>query len=163
MGGFDDDDDDKPGKPKPGLKINNKNSMFSSLPKKPNPADFQKQVQESQDKIMGYESEAAQLAAMFQKLLEDKTLPDNKNIMSQEAERDLIAKIVDVAVKLNNDENEMEGMGSVGTSILLFRAVLHQKDRISKLEYNLQQAEKKIKSLAEKIDLQPVDSQKSNE
>lgn len=162
MGSFD-DDDDKPDKPKPGLKINNNKSILSSLPKKPNPIEFQKQVQETQDKIMAYESEAAQLAAMFQKLLEDRTLPDNKNLMAQEAERDLIAKIVDVAVKLNNDENEMEGMGSVGTSILLFRAVLHQKDRICKLEYNLQQAEKKIKSLAEKIDLQTVDNKKSDE
>lgn len=157
------DGNDPPGKKRPGLKINNKNSILNTLPKKPNPQEFQQKVQETQDKIMAYEEEASQLAAMFQKLLEDRTLPDNKNLISQEADRDLIGKIVEVAVKLNNDENEMEGMGSVGTAILLFRAVLLHKDRINKLEYALLQAEKKIKSLSDKIDLPTIDKQKSNE
>lgn len=160
---FDDDDDSGSGKPKPGLKVNNKNSMFSSLPKKPDPAAFQQQVKESQEKIMGYELEASQLAAMFQKLLDDRTLPENKNQLSLEAERELIGKIVDIAVKLNNDENEQEGMGSVGASILLFRAALLHKDKINRLEYTLAQAEKRIKSLEEKIKLSDVDSKKTNE
>lgn len=160
MGAFDDDDDDNK---KSGLKINNKKSIFSQLPKKPNPAEFQQQVKDSQEKVMGYELEASQLAAMFQKLLEDKTLPENKNSLALEAERELIGKIVEIAVKLNNDTNEQEGMGSVGTSILLFRAVMMQKDRINKLEYSLVQAEKEIKSLAKKIELLAVDDKKTDE
>lgn len=163
MGAFDDDDGNGGLGKKPQLKISNKNSIFNALPKKPNPAEFQRQVQESQEVTMGYELEAAQLAAMFQKLLEDKTLPENKNQLALESERELIGKIVEIAVKLNNDENEKEGMGSVGASILLFRAVLFQKDKINTLEYNLAQAEKKIKSLTEKIELPAVDSKKSNE
>lgn len=160
MGAFDDDDDDNK---KSGLKINNKKSIFNQLPKKPNPAEFQQQVKETQEKVMGYELEAAQLAVMFQKLLEDKTLPENKNSLALEAERELIGKIVEIAVKLNNDTNEQEGMGSVGTSILLFRAVMMQKDRINKLEYSLVQAEKEIKSLAKKIELLAVDDKKTDE
>jgi len=157
------DDDDPPGKKSPGLKINNKNSILSTLPKKANPQEFQQQVKETQEKIMTYEAEASQLAMMFQKLLEDKTLPDNRNLLSSESERDLISKIVDVAVSLNNDENEMEGMGSIGVSILLFRAALYHKDKINKLEYGLVQADKKIKSLIEKIDLLTIDTKKSDE
>ncbi len=75
----------------------------------------------------------------------------------------LIAKIVDIAVKLNNDENEMEGMGSVGISILLFRAALQHRDKINKLEYNAIQTDKKIKSLTEKLELLLVDKKKTNE
>lgn len=169
MGAFDDEDDSGSEK-KTGLKLNNSKSILNSLPKKANPAEFQQKVQNTQDKILGYELEASQLAAMFQKLLEDKTLPENKNILSLEAERELIGKIVDIAIKLNNDENEQEGMGSVGTAILLFRAVLSQKDRINKLEYNrqqdkfeIQQMNKDIKLLEEKIKLLTVDSKKIDE
>ncbi len=76
---LDDDDDDNQGKPKVGLKIDNKKSILNTIPKKPNPVEFKKQVQETQEKITGYELEASQLASMFQKLLEDKTLTENKN------------------------------------------------------------------------------------
>jgi len=162
MGAFD-DDDDSDGKKPTGLKISNKNSIFNSLPKKPNPAEFQQKVKDTQEKIMGYEAEASQLAVMFKKMLDDRTLSDNKTMLALEAERDLIAKIVDVAVKLNNDENELEGMGSVGLSILLFRGILEHRDKINKLEYSLAQAEKKIKSLAERIELANVDSKKTDE
>ena len=159
MGAFDDDDDNSDGQ-KSGLKINNNKSIFNSIPKKPNPEKLKKEIQESQEQTMGYELEAAQLATLFQKLLEDKVLPDNKGLAHQESEKDLISKIVDVAIKLNNDENELEGMGSVGISLLLFRAVLYQKDRINQLAYSLQQADKKIKTLTEQINLLSVDNKK---
>lgn len=160
--GFDDDYKDLGKKPQPtsNLKIDNKKSMFASLPKKQNPAEFQKQVQETQEQVMEYESEAAQLAVLFQKLLEDKVLPENKSSINIESERDLISKIVDIAIKLNNDGEELEGMGSVGISLMLFKAVLYQKDKINRLEYNLVQAEKKIKNL---VDLLSVDNKKVSE
>ena len=160
---FDDDDADDDGAKHSGLKLSNKKSIFNQLPKKSTPAEFQQQVKQSQEKIMGYELEASQLAAMFQKLLEDKTLSENKNQLSLESERELISKIIDIAVKLNNDTNEQEGMGSVGISILLFRAVLMYKDRLNKLEFNFAQQEKQIKSLTEKLELLTVDNKKSNE
>lgn len=138
---FDDDYKDLDDKNK-GLKIDNKKSIFSSMPKKPNPAEFQKEVLESQDVISSYNEEAAELAILFKKSLEDKTLPQNKNSILEDIEKSLINKIANIAIKLNKDELEPEGIGSVGVSVLLLRSLLLQRDKINQLEFLLNESNK---------------------
>ncbi len=151
-----------------GLKnVSSKKSIFESLPKKPSSEEFEKKVKEMQDRSSGYKKRAAELAVSFKKLLEDKTLAQNKNIFASEFERELLSKMINLAIEINNDPNEQEGMGSLGWITLLFKTVLSQRDRINNLEYTISQLEKKLdpSNLSALInkELQALDKKKTNE
>lgn len=156
---FDDDDDKKPGPQKPGLKIDNANSMFANMPKKPSQQDFERKVQESQKRSRDYKERAAELALNFKKMLDDKTVPQNKPIFANELERDTLGKFAQLAIDMNLDDQEEEGMGSVGLITLLFRCLLIQRDKINVLDYSVNQLEKQLKS----IQSPPVDTNKPSE
>ena len=55
--------------------------------------------------------------------------------------------MIHLAVDINNDPNEQEGMGSLTWITLLFSACLSQRDRLNKLEYLTEQLGKKIDSM----------------
>lgn len=119
-------------------------SMFDAKPKKPTQQEFEKKVQDVQQQILTYKQKVSELALEFKKVLEDKTLSENKNIFSLEVEKELLTKMVQLAVEINNDPNEKEGMGSLSWITLLLKTVLSQRDRINKLEYAIFQLEKKM-------------------
>lgn len=157
-----DEEEEKPINPKVGLKnVSSQKSIFEKIPKKPSPEDFDKKVKEIQDRNYGYKQRAAELAIAFKKMIDDKTLVQNRNIFSNELEKETLTKMIQLAVEINNDPNEQEGMGSLGWITLLFKTVLSQRDKINNLEYKVFQLEKKIDSdyLFEKItkQLQAVD------
>lgn len=142
---FDDDDDDNPPKkPKVGVKSQGK-SMFDSLPKKPSFEQFEQEAQDANKKLEGYGERARELASQFKKVMEDKTLPQNKNLFVVEIEKELISKMINLAIEINSDENEAEGMGSVGWIALTLRYLLVQKDRMNQLEYSVLNLENKVK------------------
>jgi|688.fasta_scaffold881774_2 hypothetical protein len=163
------EEDDSPIQaPKQGLKnVSSKKSIFESLPKKPSPEEFEKRVKDAQESNSGYKKRAAELALNFKKILEDKTLPQNKNIFANEFERELLVKMIQLAIEINNDPNEQEGMGSLGWITLLFKTILSQRDRINNLEYNISVLEKKLEpaTLSKSItkELQALDKKKDNE
>jgi len=160
---FDDDADDNQGSSKkPSLKLNNSNSILNTLPKKQNLAELEKRVKESQDNTTVSHSEASELSILYKKVMEDKTLSENKNFLVIEAEKELLGKIANNAININNDENEQEGMGSVGWILVVLRMLLLQRDKINKQEYLLTMLDKKIKSLSDKID-SPLVDKKLNE
>jgi len=165
---FDEEEESVPQKPKIGLKnVSSQKSIFDSIPKKPSQEDFDKKVKEVQEKSNGYKQRAADLAINFKKLMEDKTLLQNKNIFATELERELLSKMIQLAVEINNDPNEQEGMGSLGWITLLFKTFFAQRDKINYLEYRLFQLEKKLEpanlsSLIEK-ELDAIDKKKKRE
>lgn len=149
-----------------GLKnVSSQKSMFDKIPKKPTQEDFEKAVSTSQNRINNNKQKAAELALEFKKILEDKTLPQNKNIFSKEIEKEVLTKMVQLAVEINNDPDEAQGMGSLSWITLLLKIVLSQKDRINLLEYNLSLLDKKIELSFERImkELRSVDKEKKNE
>lgn len=148
---FDEEDEEKKvSSPKVGLKLNNKNSILGEVAKKPSKEEFVKKAAEVNEQLNVYQQRAADLAIKFKKVLEDKTLPVNKNIFSMDAERDLLSDLVKLGIDMNLDENEVEGMGSMGLIMLLFRSLLIQRDKINNLEYTLLGLENKIKALDNK-------------
>jgi len=157
-----DEEEEKPINPKIGLRnVSSQKSIFENIPKKPSPEDFDKKVKEIQDRNSGYKQRAAELAVAFKKMIEDKTLVQNRNIFANELEKETLTKMIQLAVEINNDPNEQEGMGSLGWITLLLKTVLSQRDKINNLEYRIFHLEKKIDSdaFAEKIakQLQAVD------
>jgi hypothetical protein len=142
---------------KSSLKISNANSMFANQPKRPTKQDLDKSAKEIKEKDIGFKEKAAELAVNFRKMLDDKTLVDNKNQFSLEIERESINNLAQLAIDMNNDEYEQQdGMGSVGLAVLLFRCILIQRDKINKLDYAINE----MNNAVNKLKLQAIDIKK---
>jgi hypothetical protein len=141
-----DDDETKPSKQsqKIGLKkVAGQKSVFDDMPKKPTHEQFQEKVKEAADRNSGYKQKAAELATMFNKAMTDKTLPENKNILYNDTERELLQKMVQLAIDINNDPNEQEGMGSLSWITLLLKTCFAQRDKINVLDHAIFQLQKR--------------------
>lgn len=156
---FDEEDDDsltESNKNTRLKKVSSKKSIFDGLPKKPSPDEFNAKVDHIQERGDSYKSRAAALATKFVGFLADKTLKQNRSIFAKEVEKEVLTDMISLAVDINNDPIEKEGMGSLGWITLLFRVSLAQRDRINELEYNLSELNKKfsIESLNDLINKQ---------
>lgn len=132
-------------------KVSTQKSIFDGLPKKPTQEEFDKNINKIQERMFGYKAEAAELALQFSKAMNDKTLKQNKNIFSLEIEQEILSKMVQLAIKINNDPIEQEGMGSLSWITLLLKACFSQRDRINYLEYTLSQFEKKFELIVSEL------------
>lgn len=145
---FDDDDDDgyqpSPRSQKVGLKkVSTQKSIFESMPSKPTQEDLDQRVQKMQERATGFKAKAAELAAQFNTVVADKTLPQNKNVFQQELEKELLVKMVRLSQEVNNNVDENEGEGSLIWIILLLQTCFKQRDKINRLEYAVSLLEKK--------------------
>lgn len=149
FGEDDDDYDDRiAAKPKVSLKnVGSQQSIFDKIPKKPTQEDLEDNVRKLTDQNSSYKERAAELALQFKKMVVDKTLEQNKNIFTKEMEREVLSKMIQLAMEINVDPIEKEGMGSLTWITLLFTTCLSQRDRINKLEYSLSLLDKKIDSM----------------
>jgi len=135
---FDEDDKEIVLPNKKGIKqVSSQKSIFDNIPRKPTPEEFEKRVNQIQEQSMGYKAKASELAVRFLKILADKTLKENKNIFTTEIEKEVLSKMTALAVEINNDPHEQEGMGSMGWITLLLNVCLIQRDRLNKLEYEI--------------------------
>ena len=79
-------DNDPKNKPKVGVKLTNEGSIFANANKKPSKQEFEQSVKNIENKVSGYKERASELAISFRKLLNDRTLTQNKAIFSSELE-----------------------------------------------------------------------------
>jgi len=147
---FEDDYEDL-NPPKKGVKSQGK-SIFDNKPKKPSQEEFLSAATKDNEKLEGYDAIARDLTVQFKKAIEDKTLPQNKNVFAVEVENELITKMINLAIQINQDPNVIEGMGSVGWLAMILKNLLNNRDKINLLEYSNQILEKKIKERDDKID-----------
>jgi hypothetical protein len=124
--------------------VSSQPSMFDGKPKKPTAQESQRQVQEAQEKSSSYKRRASDLSVQFARMMADKTLPENKNVFANDAKRELMQNMVQLAKDINNDDFEAEGDGSLIWIIVLFNTCFDQRDRINKLEYAMTQVSKKV-------------------
>ena len=126
--------------------VSSQPSMFDGKPKKPTAQEFQQQVQEVQERSSSYKRKISEFAQQFAHMMGDKTLPQNKGSFANEAKRELLQNMVQLAKDINNDINELEGDGSLILSIILFNTCFDQRDRINQLEYAVSQISSKLES-----------------
>lgn len=163
-----DEDEPKEFEAKIGLKpINGQQSMFNK-PRRPTQQEFQQKVQNVQEKLSGYKKRAAELFIAFNKSMADKTLMQNKNVLNNEIEREMLQDMIQLAIDINNDPNEQEGMGSLTWITLLFKTCLAQRDRINQIEYMMSYLQKQVDnndliSLINKEIIKVLDSKKTSE
>jgi hypothetical protein len=168
---FDEEDNEQPSNQSQRIglkKVSSQQSIFDSMPKKPSPDEFEAKVKKVQEKTSRYKSLAADLATSFNKSMIDKTLPQNKNIFQQDFEKELMGKMVQLAIEINNDPNESEGMGSLTWITLLMKTCFTQRDKINRLEYAVAQLEKKtaepiVTELVKKEITKALDNKKKSE
>jgi hypothetical protein len=150
---FDEEEDDLEPVSNKGLrKVSSQKSIFDSTPKKQTKQEFDQKIKTIQERSSGYKQRAAEFSAQFKKAMLDKTLLQNKNVFAQEMESELLSNMIKLAVEVNVDPNEQEGMGSLMWVILLLKTCLMQREKINSLEYQVAQLEKK----ADPIVLQEV-------
>ena len=133
-------------KPKVSVKQPGQKSMFDGKPKRQSPQEFQQKVQQSQDRLVGYNRRAAELYIQFQRAMADKTLAQNRNVFTIDTERELLQNLLQLAAEINSDPEEQDSGGSLTLVILLLKTVLSQRDRINELEFTLVNLQKKIDS-----------------
>jgi hypothetical protein len=156
---FDEENNDQPSahSQKVGLKkVSSQKSIFDDIPKKPSSEEFEKKVQQSQEKSSGYKARAMVLSQQFKKLITDKTLQQNKSIFVRDAEKEVLGNMLRFAAEVNNDPNMDESEGSVGIIAILLHTCISQRDRLNQLEYLVSRLEKTINSA-------PIDNKKDNE
>lgn len=132
--------------PQQGLKdMGGQKSMFEGRPKTPTPEEFRRDVQSVQDIKDGHNKRTAELFVAFLKMVDDKTISQNKNIIARNTEDELLKSIMRLASDINNDPNEVEeSMGSLACSAMLFKACLSRRERINELEYRVSVLQKKL-------------------
>ena len=142
---FDEEEDDQESNPKKGLKkVSSQKSVFDGMPKKPTQVDLDSKVKNAQDRASGYKQKAAEYSSQFKKMMSEKTLLQNRSVFTSELEGEILGNMIKLAVEVNNDPHEQEGMGSLMWIVLLLKTFLMQRDRINQLEYIVSQLEKKL-------------------
>lgn len=131
--------------PKIGLKKQpGQKSMFDGRVRPPTQQEFQEKVQQIEDRKASYKQRAADLFMAFSKSMSDKTLPVNRSPLNRDAEREMLQDMVQLAIDINTDPNEQEGMGSLTWITCLFKTAMAQRDRINELEYTIAALNKKL-------------------
>jgi len=109
--------------------------------------EFQGAAAEAHERSMEYKNRAYTLGKNFIELITDKTLIENKGSIALHAENQVVSDLAKLAIDMNNDETQDEGMGSIGLLVLMFKTALSQRNRINALEYKLQKLEKNPSSV----------------
>jgi hypothetical protein len=161
MAAFDDDENDSKIKKSNLKQVSAQKSIFDSMPKKPSQDDLNRKVQDIQDKDMSFKVTAMDLTSQYKKSIADKTLKQNKSVFAAELEQELVGKMIQLGLQINDDEMQKHnGSGSMGWIILLLKTCLYQRDRINDLEHTLFQFDKKIESVISKEIQRILDSKK---
>jgi hypothetical protein len=127
-------------------KVSSQKSIFDAMPKKQTPQEFEQKVQKVQEKMSGYKLRTSELAVQFSQAMQDKTLQQNKNMFQQEVELELLRNMVKLAQEINADEQENDGEGSLSWITVLLKTCFNQRDRMNRLEYQLQQVQRVMES-----------------
>lgn len=141
-----DEDEQKEFVPKIGIKqVSGQKSMFDNKVNKQSQQEFEQKVQNSQEKSAVYKKRASELFIRFNKIISDKTLVQNRNLFSNESEKEMLQNMIQLAIEINDDPNEQHnGMGSLTWITLLFKTCLSQRDRLNDMEFAIAQLQKKI-------------------
>ena len=126
------------------LKIDASKAKFAKKSKEKE--DFQVQAEEFNSQLQEKKQKALELSQSFLELLKNKTLLQNKGPLEQNLEKDIIKKLTEFAIEINNDPNELEGMGSVGINVILLKSLLNFRDALNAAEYKIYLLEQQIKT-----------------
>lgn len=135
------DNDPKDRKPKKGLNISNKASGVQQ-PKLANLAAFDEKATEIFEQQENYKSLIWDLSTKYKSFINDKTVPENKSLISKDIEKEVLDKLIGLASEMNEDINQPDGHGNVVLNMLLMKCMLIQRDMINSLSFKVDNLEK---------------------
>ena len=124
-----------------GIKLTNEKSTVQQVVPL-NTEDFEQSATEAVSRMTEYKKRAWDLGVRFKGLMENSVLSENKSLLVKDLEAEILAQLSTLAIEINNDDAQPEGMGSVALSQLLMKMILLQKDAISMLRFRIEQLEK---------------------
>jgi hypothetical protein len=130
-----------------GIKISNDTSTVPKPPPDTSVA-FQEKATAVFGKFEEYKARGWELASTFKKMVDDTILAANKTVISKDVEQEVVNKLVALAIDMNEDNDQPQGIGAVALCTTLMRVILSQRDKINMLTYRIENVEKRIASLA---------------
>lgn len=140
---FDDNDNEEVKAPsrRIGLKRTNTQPKTNTAEVKEN---FERQADQQFDKIEDYKQQMWDLSVKYKSFIESNVLPENKGPIAVNLEKEVLEKLIQLAIDMNEDATQPEGVGSTALCMLLMKCMLLQRDGINKLLYKIDQLERKI-------------------
>jgi len=135
------DDDDKQPRKKIGLndsKLPASNVKTSTIKENyERKKYFDQKIEDFVERKESLDSQIGELALAYKKILLDSTLEKNKNQLDASLEKDVLSKLILVANAMNEDESMPEGMGSMALCTIMLKCMIHQRNKINELSYQL--------------------------
>jgi len=143
---FDDRDDDDDAIPQPTRKIGIRkaNPVVPGANNAQIRADFAKKADEKFSTIEDYKNQIWDLSIKYKSFIESKVLPTNRGPIATNLEKEVLDNLVQLALDMNEDETQQQGVGSTALCMLLMKCMLIQRDIINTLSFKVDQLEKKI-------------------
>ena len=115
--------------------------------------EYEVRFEENAEKTVKYHDEkskkAVDLVSRYLKITEDKTLNRNRGSIANDVEREIRQQIIQLALDMNNDENEPDnGKGSVIVLSVVTKILLIYRDRLNDLEFEVQQLKRELNKLS---------------
>lgn len=127
------------------IKINGKQPRFKSS-KAVSEEQFKEKIREHQEGNKELMGKIWELSNKYTSSIKDKTLSENKSPLQKEIETDIAKQLTNIALDLNNDEQQPEGVGSIGLLMLLLKTNLIQRNIINDLGYKVHKLEQSLDS-----------------
>jgi hypothetical protein len=140
---------------KNGLKegaFKNKGRFSSVETKIPSKSSFDEMVGSIRKNDNSVMADIRELSIRYKEYLVDKTLGSNKSPSLKDSEKETIKKLCEIGLKLNSDENQPEGIGSIGLNSLLLNSVLIQRDKINEMSYEIHTLKNLINTLIKSLE-----------
>lgn len=109
--------------------------------------DFQQQVMRTNKRLDGHLKDAYELGIEFTKLMSDTRIADNIGPYERSFEKEIVRKLINYAITVNNDDQEQEGMGSVSLITLLLKTLFKLRDKTNQLSYDNHLLARRIQQL----------------
>jgi hypothetical protein len=137
-----------------GLRLSAKKSRFAKNEdeqKSPTKEEFEKEVRQFKARDMDQRNKIAQLSSQYKGILLDKTHEDNKSPIQKDLEASIIKELATLGLQLDNDQDQPEGIGSIGLCNLLLQANILQRDVINKISYEIVKLNRTVAQLHRQI------------
>jgi len=141
------------------VKLSNENSIIKPSPPLPNIAQNAQKIlssNEEQKKI------AFDLTTRLLGMIKDKTLDENKDPKSRDAEKQILSEYAAFSRLINSDPNQEDCIGTLTFVMSIARCMMIQRDRINECEYRVIQLNNKLARAEKRLEetTKPQDNNK---
>lgn len=106
--------------------------------------EFEKKADNFINNHLSYQENGANIAKKFIGAIRDKTLNNNKGVLSKELEREIREDLLNLIRSMNMDPDQEDDQGTVSGMALMIKAIFELRDRVNELEFENLQLKSKL-------------------